>query len=449
LTEPNNNLNETSEETEIDLREIIKVLKKRSKLIIAGTLLCALTAGLISFFILPPIYQAQTLLMVTQATERLQTNAKQTEGLEDVVGTVSRMPAWTLNTYLGQIKSEALMKRIINRLKLDSNLYTAAGISGMINASIVKDSNLIDIKVTNGDPYLAKAIANTLSEEYVDFMTEKNKEQMERSMSFLEQQKKINDTQLQKAQKELKAFQSEPRGVAVLESEFNNITENVMNFRSRLKMAQVEIQQISSGVTSIEEELAATPKMITEEKMDDEGENTVIVRESNPLYISLAEQLAEKKAALAEKQGETEGLQLLVDSMTGELDNLQAELADKRSTEETLMREVERLRKTSETLAEKATETQIAKSIDIGDTSVVVISEASLPASPIKPNKKLNIAIAFVLGLMAFTLLAFVLEYLDNTLKTPEDVTKEIELPVLGVIPKETKRNKKQTSYGG
>jgi len=449
LTEPNNNLNGTSEEIEIDLREIIKVLKKRSKLIIAGTLLCALTAGLISFFILPPIYQAQTLLMVTQATERLQTNAKQTEGLEDVVGSVSRMPAWTLNTYLGQIKSEALMKRIINRLKLDSSLYTAAGISGMINASIVKDSNLIDIKVTNGDPYLAKTIANTLSEEYVDFMTEKNKEQMERSMSFLEQQKKINDTQLQKAQKELKAFQSEPWGVAVLESEFNNITENVMNFRSRLKMAQVEIQQISSGVTSIEEELAATPKMITEEKMDDEGENTVIVRELNPLYTSLAEQLAEKKAALAEKQGETEGLQLLVDSMTGELDNLQAELADKRSTEETLMREVERLRKTSETLAEKATETQIAKSIDIGDTSVVVISEASLPASPIKPNKKLNIAIAFVLGLMVFTLLAFVLEYLDNTLKTPEDVTKEIELPVLGVIPKETKRNKKQTSYGG
>jgi len=44
---------------------------------------------------------------------------------------------------------------------------------------------------------------------------------------------------------------------------------------------------------------------------------------------------------------------------------------------------------------------------------------------------------------MVFTLLAFVLEYLDNTLKTPEDVTRELELPVLGVIPKATKANTK------
>lgn len=83
-------------------------------------------------------------------------------------------------------------------------------------------------------------------------------------------------------------------------------------------------------------------------------------------------------------------------------------------------------------------EIQIAKSIDLGDTTITVISEASIPGSPIRPNKKLNIAIAAVLGLMTFTLLAFVLEYLDNTIKTPEDVSNQLGLPVLGVIPRGT-----------
>lgn len=442
MTEPGKNLNGTAEELEIDLREIISLLKKRIKLIIAGTLLCAITAGLISYFVLPPVYQAKTLLMVTQATERIQSNVRQTEGLEDVVSSVSQMPAWTLNTYLGQIKSEALMKRIISKLELDPALYTPGSISGMIEATVVKDSNLLDIKVNNGDPQLAKDIANALSTEYVDFMTQKNQEQMDRSMSFLNHQKKLNDTKLQKAQEELKKFNSEPRGVAVLESQFNNITENMVNFRSLLTMAQVETQQITAGITSLEAELAGIPEVITNENIDETG-NMFTTQESNPLYLSLAEQLANKNTSLAEKQGEIAGLQALMDSMTAEIDLIQAELAEKKLKEEILLQDVERLSKTSETLAQKAAETQIAKSIDIGNTSVLVISEASLPTGPVKPNKKLNTAIGFILGLMVFTLLAFVLEYLDNTLKTPEDVTRELELPVLGVIPKATKANTK------
>ena len=83
----------------------------------------------------------------------------------------------------------------------------------------------------------------------------------------------------------------------------------------------------------------------------------------------------------------------------------------------------------------------MAKSIDLGDTSVVVVSEASTPESPIKPNKKLNVAIAFILGLMLFSLLAFVLEYLDNTIKTPEDINRELGLSVIGVIPKMNRQN--------
>lgn len=67
--------------------------------------------------------------------------------------------------------------------------------------------------------------------------------------------------------------------------------------------------------------------------------------------------------------------------------------------------------------------------------SVSIIDTAVTPTLPVKPNKKLNILIAFVVGLMASIGLVFLLEYLDNTVKTSDDVEKLLGIPVLGVIP--------------
>lgn len=427
---------------EIDLRELLKTIQKRSRLIIAGTLLCALTMGLISFFILPPVYETETLLMVTQATEKLQNVQNlQGEGLEEVVSSVSRLPVWTMSTYLGQIKSEALMKRIITKLELNPELYTPGSLARMIDASVVKDSNLIEVKVKNNDPVLASRIANTLSEEYLQLMTEKNQEQMSRSMSFLNEQKEITEGQLEKALEELKKVQGQPRNVAVLEAEFSSMLGEKKELTSRLQAVQVEIQQLNSGINKLEQEISGISEYSYVEEWDEEAQTVITVKEKNTVYMSLAQSLAEKRAELAGKQGEEAGLQAAMASLAGNLENLQAELAEKRLEEEKLVREVERLKKTAETLAEKTTETQIAKSINLGDTSVIVISAASVPLYPVKPNKKLNIAVAFVLGLMVFTMLAFIIEYLDNTLKTPDDVTRELELPVLGVIPAATAKD--------
>lgn len=70
------------------------------------------------------------------------------------------------------------------------------------------------------------------------------------------------------------------------------------------------------------------------------------------------------------------------------------------------------------------------------DGNVQIIDKAVLPRIPVKPNKKLNVAIAFMLGFMVSIGLAFVLEYMDNTIKTEQDIEKTLGLPVLGIIPK-------------
>jgi len=67
--------------------------------------------------------------------------------------------------------------------------------------------------------------------------------------------------------------------------------------------------------------------------------------------------------------------------------------------------------------------------------NVQVIDTAILPEIPVRPRPLLNIALAGVLGFMMGLGLVFLIEYLDNTIKTPEAIEKRLELPVLGVIP--------------
>lgn len=91
-------------------------------------------------------------------------------------------------------------------------------------------------------------------------------------------------------------------------------------------------------------------------------------------------------------------------------------------------------------IADALTDSFIEKSKDIFPTSGVqlsVMNKADVPKSPIKPKKALNIAIAFVLGLFVSIGLAFVLEYMDNTIKSENDVNKYLELPVIGIIPEQ------------
>lgn len=102
---------------------------------------------------------------------------------------------------------------------------------------------------------------------------------------------------------------------------------------------------------------------------------------------------------------------------------------------------------------------------DIGDLmhvdNVNVLAEAKLAAnpSPVSPNLTLNVAIALVLGAMVGVGLAFLLEFLDTSVKTEEDVENKLELPVLGVIshisdrdiviPHQMNRTRERGAYSG
>lgn len=83
--------------------------------------------------------------------------------------------------------------------------------------------------------------------------------------------------------------------------------------------------------------------------------------------------------------------------------------------------------------------------MNVDNVTILTKAEVGEKQSPVKPKPLLNIAIAMVVGLMIGVGISFLLEFLDNTIKTEQDVEKVLGVPVLGSIAKigETKAEKK------
>lgn len=71
----------------------------------------------------------------------------------------------------------------------------------------------------------------------------------------------------------------------------------------------------------------------------------------------------------------------------------------------------------------------------LNQDNVHILDEAQLPLAPDSPKPMLNMAIALFLGLMISVGIVFLIEYLDNTVKTQEEIEKLIGIPVIGIIP--------------
>lgn len=71
----------------------------------------------------------------------------------------------------------------------------------------------------------------------------------------------------------------------------------------------------------------------------------------------------------------------------------------------------------------------------IPNGNVQIIETVRMPENPVSPNKKLNILIAFVLGLMVSVGVSLLLEFMDNTFKSKTDLEQVLDLPVLSTVP--------------
>ena len=140
------------EET-ISLKELLETLKKRLVMIILITMTAGLVSGIISYFVITPIYQASTQILVNQA------KSEQSVYSPSEVQTNLQL----INTYNVIIKSPAILDKVAADLKLD---MTAAQLNGKITVGSEKDSQVVNISVQDSDPNMAAKIANKIAEVF-------------------------------------------------------------------------------------------------------------------------------------------------------------------------------------------------------------------------------------------------------------------------------------------
>ena len=411
---------------EIDLHQIITILVRWKWLLALATLLAVLVSGVMSYFILPPVYEAQTTLLVVQG-EKQKVTRNETDDLESLIGSISRLPEMTIRTYIEQIKNPVLLSNVITKLDLAKDGYSIEALSGMITAVAIKDTNLIDVRVRNTDGQLARSIAAALTELFLDVISQNTQAQMSKSVKFLQDQADAVQVELSAERDKLRQLESGPRNMDYLEKERTSVMENLMAYKTQYREAEINQQQLEAGMTGLEANLSETAALVGDEP--------------NPAYLSLRERIAEKRLALAENTARMTALSGQIRSLEIQLSSLQSEISTKKGEIQVIERKAAELEKTGSLLSEKITQTQITSSVNLGETSLQIISPATLKANPVKPNKKMNITIAGVLGLMMSVALAFVLELLDNKIRSREDVEKHLGLAVIGVIPKFNGKN--------
>lgn len=103
-----------------------------------------------------------------------------------------------------------------------------------------------------------------------------------------------------------------------------------------------------------------------------------------------------------------------------------------------LEREVNTNQQFYDTLLNRFKETTLTGELKTGN--IRIVDRAEVPRKPVKPNKKLNILLAMIVGLTIGTGLAFFFEYLDDTIQTPEDIEDYLRIPYLGGVEQFSKK---------
>jgi capsular polysaccharide biosynthesis protein len=425
-----NNINNDA----INLKEILAILRKRYLIIVAITLTALVMSGIYSYYVMVPVYQADAVLLVTRTASENSSNARR-EGMEGLVSSIAKLPEMTINTYVAQLKSEAMMARVIQKLNLDKAGYTARGLARSVGVEVDKDTNLIKVKITHTDPILATKIVNIVTQEFMNFVSETDEQQMTKSMDFLKKQAATTGEELKKVVANQNNLEANPRGVTMLEKLIAAKTEDLTKYQSLAIQAGMDYQLVQAGKLKAEQQLENTPPITEISKSDLQLEKTIITEEVNPAYTQLKALINEKTVKAAEKAVEVQSLQVINKQLANELKVLQSELWQKKKLLQLAQNEAKRLEETNFLLRSKIDETNISQSIKFGYTNLVVISPATVPGDPVTTNKMQNMAMAVALGLIVSVGLALLLNYLDNTVKTSKDLEDLLGLPVLGQIP--------------
>lgn len=141
-------------ETTIDLKDLLKTIRKRWFLIFILTVFTSSTAVIISYYVLTPIYQAETQILVNQKS----TNIEQYQWVQN-----NEADLRLINTYNEIITSPIILLKVIEKLGLDQ---TPASLAEQITVMSANNSQVVNLVVIDEEASMAVKVSNTLAEVF-------------------------------------------------------------------------------------------------------------------------------------------------------------------------------------------------------------------------------------------------------------------------------------------
>ena len=309
---------------EINLMDYIQVIRKRKWIIILGTLLCMVVAGVVSFT-MPKIYEAKVYLMITAPKYNVEFASK--EGSKISTPLFDNINA---ETYSKIIINEHTAKDVIakNGLDVPPNSYTVNRILGQIKVEYPRNTNLMLLKVQDTSKERAARIANTWALAFIERNEEVTSKGSSDTYHFVMDQLEKAKQRLKTSEEDLERFQKTNK-IELLKEQIAGKIKQIVQYESKLDDAvrshfiekacydELIVQILTDmklSIVTIENQLGK--ERITLEKTNQElqKENKSIPldkgvigkEEINPLYVSLNEKRANTvvRISLLEKERE-------------------------------------------------------------------------------------------------------------------------------------------------
>jgi len=341
---------------------------------------------------------------------------------------------------------------------LEYESFLAYMILGGLSIEPVVETRLVNLHFISEYPVLATDIINTLAEEFIDYSIEMRFEATRQASEFLGEQISEFRSLLATKEQELQKYGAEKQILILQENEDAVVTKfaelssaytkaQIERFNKEAEYRELKNLRVGSIPSYVSNPVIQSLRTEYIKLKSDYEEKSKVFKPDYPEMIQLRSRLDNTQLALENE------LQKAVDSAYSEYReafnkerSLGAELENQRLAVvktnnnsilyNSLNIEAKNIRTLLNNLMTRQNETLVSARLKgLKTSNIKIIDTALVPESSIPRNTSRNMMIALFLGLMLGVGTAFFLEYLDNTVKDPEEIEKLVDLPSLGVVP--------------
>lgn len=476
------------QEEKLDILEYWRTISKRKNQILAFGLAFALLAAVI-VFVMTPIYRATVTVMIevgkakvvtiedvysgaTQNREYFQTQVEIIKSREVAIKAIQKAKLWEMDEFDPRPNADSTLTSLLVAIGLkedpasmewnDDSLAEAIypAFVGRVSIEPVRLSQLAKISFDSSNPALAAKVANALALTYIENDLDARYQVTQQASNWIQERLASLRVKLEESERTLQSYREKAGIIDVKNVGQGGAGQQMMEVTSRLVEARLRRAEAENAYNQIKSakksgELTSLPAVIRNPIVAD------ALRQESQAERRLAEltqRYGTEHPKFMQAEGELksarENLQRQVETVVA---SITQEYEVNRGTERTLEgvmssargsvqdmnrkefeltvleREVESNRQIFDMFVKRAKETSISS--DLQTPVARVVDVAVVPNAPIKPKKLPVILIAFVLGIFLAVLASLVLERLDNTLKTSEDVETKLKTPLLTALP--------------